>query len=69
MFGISDIIFKANTELLINPMNNTHMSLHVTLLAQHTVANGALGSALVESHMVVARILAAKRLPTYFAYV
>jgi hypothetical protein len=63
------IIFKANTQSLVNSMNNTHMPLHVTLLAQHTVANGALGNALMESHMVVARILATERLPTYFAYV
>jgi hypothetical protein len=58
-----------NTVSLVNPMNNTHVPLHVTLLAQHIVANGALGSALVKSHMVVARILAAERFAAYFAYV
>jgi hypothetical protein len=58
-----------NTVSHVNPMNNTHVSLHVSLLAEHTVANRAPGSALMESHMVIARVLAAERLATYFAYI
>lgn len=60
---------ELNTDLHVNPMNCTHMSLQVTLLAQHTVANGALGCALMESHMIIARILTAERLATYFTRV
>jgi hypothetical protein len=50
-------------------MNNMHMPLHVTLLAQHTVANGELGRTMVESHMIIARILATEKLATIFAHI